>query len=129
MYRSARTFSGFSWNGDIHGDLNSVLAMCATAHVRWQQENEITYCQLWASKSRVTPLKKMTIPRVEMQAAVLGVRLSKSLQEAAVWEFQEVFHIVDAECVLAILQNNTSALKEFMGNRAGECLKSTSVEQ
>ena len=103
--------------------------MCATAHVRWQQDDEITYCQLWASKSRVTPLKKKTIPRAEMDAAVIGVRLGGSLREAAVWEFEEVFHIVDAECVLAILQNNTSALKEFMGNRAAECLNSTTIEQ
>ena len=40
----------------------STDAMCATAHIRWECEEEVVHCQLWASKTRVTPLKKMTIP-------------------------------------------------------------------
>ena len=103
-------------------------AMCASAHIRWELEGNI-HCQLWASKTRVTPLKKMTIPRVEMQAAVLGTRLSKAIQEGSIWEFEEVVHVIDAGCVLATLKNNTSALGEWWGNRVQECLNSTQISQ
>ena len=49
-------------------------AMCATTHIRWECEGEVVRCYLWAAKTRVTPLKKMTIPRVEMQAAMMSTR-------------------------------------------------------
>ena len=102
--------------------------MCATAHVRWECTDKIQ-CYLWTAKTRVTPLQKMTIPRVEMQAAVLGVRLSSSIQKNSIWEFEKIYHIVDSECTLAIIKKDTSALREFMGNRVAEILESTSIEQ
>ena len=104
-------------------------AMCATAHIRWEREDKVVHCQLWASKTRVTPLKKMTIPRVEMQAAVFGTRLSKKIRESSIWDFKEVVHVIDAGCVLATLRNHTSALGEWWGNRVQECLNSTEISQ
>ena len=79
----------------------SEKAMCATAHIRWECEDEIK-CRLWAAKSRVTPLQKLTIPRIEMQAVVMGV--SKSIQDNSIWKFDEIYHIVDSECLLATLR-------------------------
>ena len=106
----------------------SEKAMCATAHIRWECEDEIK-CRLWAAKSQVTPLQKLTIPIIEMQAAVMGVRLSKSIQDNSIWKFDEIYHIVDSECLLATLRKDTDALREFMGNRVAEILDSTDVKQ
>ena len=104
-------------------------AMCATAHIRWKFEDGSVHVLLWAAKSRVTPLVKLTIPRIEMSASVLGVRLSKAVQESSIWEFEEIVHIIDASCVLATLKNNTTALGEWWGNRIQECLNSTDISQ
>ena len=55
-------------------------AMCATAHVRWEIEDGSFLCCLFAAKTRVTPLRKETIPRVEMQSCVMGARLAKTVK-------------------------------------------------
>lgn len=95
-------------------------AMCATAHVRWTMKDGSYQCFLYTSKTRVTPIKKETTPRIEMQSAVLGARLAKTILTYSGLEFEEIIHIVDSTCTLAILQNTTSPLKEYMGNRASE---------
>lgn len=100
-------------------------AMCCTAHVRWQLENGEFECRLLAAKSRVTPLRTMSIPRTEMQSAVMSVRLSKAIQHHMAMKFESVVHIVDSTCTLATLHKDTVGLKEFMGPRVAECLETT----
>ena len=106
----------------------SDLAMCATAHLRWSMNDGTFQCILYASKTRVTPTKKETIPRIEMQSAVLNTRLAKSIQTHSGLEFEEVVHVLDSMCTMAILQNDSSALREYMGNRSAEILSSTRPE-
>ena len=107
----------------------STEAMCATAHVRWKLTDGTYECRLYASKTRVTPLKKESIPRIEMQSAVLGARLRKSILTHSGLEFNDVIHVLDSKCTLAILQKDTAALREYMGNRSSEILSITRVEQ
>ena len=59
----------------------SDLAMCATAHVRWECSDGTVDCRLWLARTRVAPIKKLTTPRIELQAAVMGVRLSNYSEE------------------------------------------------
>ena len=106
----------------------SELAMCATAHVRWECNDGSVRCYLWTAKSRVTPLRRQTVPRSEMQSAVLGARLAATVRKHSPWKFQNVYHIVDSECTLATLKKETTALRPYMGNRASECLESSKVE-
>ena len=47
-------------------------------------ENSSTHCSFFAGKSRVAHVKQMTIPRLELSAALLAVRMNQTLQE----EFQ-----------------------------------------
>ena len=107
----------------------SELSMCATAHVRWECEDGSIKCQLWTAKSRVTPLRRQTIPRSEMQSAVMGTRLAATIKKHSPWEFDNIYRIVDSECTLATLKKETTALKPYMGNRASECLDSSNVEE
>ena len=41
-------------------------AMCVTAHVRWKLESGKFACTFYCAKNRVTPLKRTSIPRIEM---------------------------------------------------------------
>ena len=97
-------------------------AMCATAHVRWTMSDGTYQCFLFASKTRVTPLRKETTPRIEMQSAVLGARLAKTIQTYSGLEFEDTVHVVDSTCTMATLQNTTSPLRDYMGNRKAEIL-------
>ena len=104
-------------------------AMCATAHIRWELQDGSYECCLYVAKTRVTPLRKETIPRIEIQSAVLATRLSKTILTHSEMEFSEVVHILDSMCSLATLKKDTVALREYMGNRVSEILSSTSIEQ
>ena len=101
--------------------------MCAAAYIRWECDDKSFHCTLWTPKTRVTPLKKMTMPRIELQAAVIAVRLSEVIKMNSIWKFEKVFHIIDSMCTLATLRKETSALRPFMGNRVTECLDTTDV--
>ena len=47
----------------------------------------------------------------------MSVRLRKVIQKYAKTKFESVYHIGDSECTLAMLKEDSVALKEFMGNR------------
>ena len=61
----------------------SRLAFGACAYARWKLSDGQFGARFVAAKSRVAPLKELTIPRLELQAAVVASRLGKSiLQES-----------------------------------------------
>ena len=54
-------------------------AMCIATYIRWRIGTGKFCTRLIAAKMRVTPLERVTISRIEMQAAVIGVRLGKAV--------------------------------------------------
>ena len=54
------------------------------SYTKLVNENSRTHCSFFAGKSRVAHVKQMTIPRLELSAALLAVRMNQTLQE----EFQ-----------------------------------------
>ena len=58
------------------------------------------HCSFVMGKAQVTPLKPVTIPRLELTAALLSVRISASLQEELEYDqITEVFY-TDSQVVL-----------------------------
>ena len=56
-----------------------------------------------------------------MNSAVLAVRLEKTIVNSCrSLSFKDIVHISDSKCTIATINNETSALKEYMGNRVGE---------
>ena len=104
-------------------------AMCTTAHVRWQLTDGSFDCNLFAAKTRVAPLRKENVPRIEMQSNVMGTRLRKEIEKHSGLEFEEIIHILDSKCTLAILHKDTAVLRDYMANRSAEVLASTAVDQ
>ena len=73
-----------------------------------------------AAKSRVAPLKDLTIPRLELQAAVLASRLCKSIENEVRIPLQESILFTDSEIVLAWIRNQGRRLKPFVSSLVGE---------
>ena len=63
------------------------------------------HCSFITGKARVTPLKKITVPRLELTAAVVSVRVSEQLRrELEVEVVKEVFW-TDSKVVLGYIAN------------------------
>ncbi|XP_046856140.1 uncharacterized protein LOC124449244 [Xenia sp. Carnegie-2017] len=73
-----------------------------------------------AAKSRVAPLKELTIPRLELQAAVLASRLCKTIQNELLIPLKESVLFTDSAIVLAWIRSQGRRPKPFVSSRIGE---------
>ncbi|KAF2886493.1 hypothetical protein ILUMI_19680 [Ignelater luminosus] len=104
----------------------SQVAYASVIYMRTQSLTD-TKIQLIAAKSRVTPNKKMTIPRLELLAATIGARLMKSILETMENNQQEVYLWSDSTIVLTWIQRE-SQWATFVWNCVQEIRKITNVE-
>ena len=98
----------------------SQYAFEACAYSRQRISADQYQVSLIAAKSRVAPLKQLSIPRLELQAAVSASRLAKSIQEKLRMEFEAVKFFTDSTITLAWMQNPSRIFKPFVSSRVGE---------
>ncbi|XP_062535266.1 uncharacterized protein LOC134204457 [Armigeres subalbatus] len=85
-------------------------------------------CSLVMAKSKVAPLKYQSIPRMELQAALLGARMMHTVCENHTLPIKEKFIHTDAEVVLAWIRSHHRNYKPFVAYRVGEILSLTQPE-
>ena len=95
-------------------------AFGACAYVRSVDPNGSVAVRFVAAKSRVAPLKELSIPRLELQAAVLASRLCKTIQEETRMRFEEIILFTDSTITLAWIRNKGRRFKPFVSSRIGE---------
>ena len=106
----------------------SEQAFAAVAYFRFAREDEVQVTQVMA-KARVAPVKQLTIPRLELQAAVLGVRLAATIKASHTIRIDESLFLSDSKTVLAWINSSNSKLPSFVASRIGEILDSTSPRE
>ncbi|GFX23668.1 integrase catalytic domain-containing protein [Trichonephila clavipes] len=84
---------------------------------------------LIASKSRVTPTKQTTIPRLELCAAVLLAKLVHRVKQALKLNVTNTFLWSDSMIVLSWIRKESYQLKTFVANRIATIQEMTSSEQ
>ncbi|XP_060594284.1 uncharacterized protein LOC132748689 [Ruditapes philippinarum] len=85
---------------------SSIQAYGAVAYLCRNHESKLIF-----AKSRVAPLKKLSLPKLELMAAVIGARIANHLQQAM--EVQEIIFWSDSQIVLHWL-NTTKTMKRFI---------------
>ncbi|XP_055936879.1 uncharacterized protein LOC129966477 [Argiope bruennichi] len=103
---------------ELHGFSDaSEAAFGAVVYCKSQTPAGEVVVKMVASKSRVAPLKKLTIPRLELCAAVLLVKLMQRIQSALRLKVSNTYYWSDSMIVLSWIKKETSQLKTFVANR------------
>ena len=79
-------------------------------------------------KARVAPMKVMTVPKLELQAALLAARLKQDICRALTVKVNRIFMWTDSTTVLQWL-NSATKHPIFIANRVCEILEHTSVDE
>lgn len=104
-------------NMSLHGFADaSTLAYGAVLYVRVETTTG-TECTLIAAKSRVAPIKTVSIPRLELCAAQLLSELMRTFKQAANVPHFKTTLWTDSQIVLAWLTKDPAAMKIFVNNR------------
>ena len=77
----------------------------------------LIHCVLLIGKARVSPLKYVSIPRLELIAATLSVKIALLLQEELDIEINKEYFWTDSKVVLGYINNSSIRFKIFIGNR------------
>ncbi|XP_064635217.1 uncharacterized protein LOC135492598 [Lineus longissimus] len=80
------------------------------------------------AKSRVAPLKPLTIPRLELQAAVMASRLNETILAETRFELDKTILFSDSMIVLSWIRQEPRSFKTFVSHRIGEIQMKTNVE-
>ncbi|XP_076279059.1 uncharacterized protein LOC143208473 [Lasioglossum baleicum] len=98
----------------------SLEAYAAAAYIRLEIENGPANVKLIMAKSRVAPLKPLSVPRLELQAALLGSRLAKTITEELDIKFQQRYLWSDSITVIRWIKGEPRTRQVFVAQRLGE---------
>lgn len=106
----------------------SSKAYGAAAYVRVCTNGQWS-AKLLCSKSRVAPIKVVTIPRLELCAVELGCNLLCKIRAIPMLKDAAVFLWTDSEIVLHWMRKPTHELKMFVANRVSRIRQAVTIEQ
>ena len=106
---------------ELHGfcDASSV-AFAAVVYLRNVDADGVVHVNLITAKTKVAPIKQVSIPRLELCGAVLLSKLIKEVAEVLKIPNSQLHAWTDSTVVLAWLSSHPSRWKTFVGNRVSE---------
>ena len=118
------TFDGCVMPNDFAGGVAELSHFCdgsqigygACAYLRVVNRSKI-HVVLIAGKARLAPMKQITIPRLELSAAVLSIQLDVMLRRELDIPVIESFFWTDGEIVRAYIMNDERRFPVFVANR------------
>ena len=113
--------------GDSSQDVFSAVGFLR-AQVTCPSGEIITELAFVLGMASVAPMKVMTVPKLELQAALLAARLKREICRALTVTVDKVFMWTDSTIVLQWI-NSTNKHPIFIANRVSEILENTSVDQ
>ncbi|XP_055615057.1 uncharacterized protein LOC129761362 [Toxorhynchites rutilus septentrionalis] len=84
---------------------------------------------LVGAKSKVSPLKSLSVPRLELQAAIIGCRLMKTLCSSHSLPIKRRVFWTDSKTVLAWINSDHRRYRQFVACRIGEILTKSNTDE
>ncbi|KFD68223.1 hypothetical protein M514_19705 [Trichuris suis] len=107
----------------------SKVAYGAVAYLRVSPDRNNPHITLLMARARVAPIRQMTTPRLELQAAVIAVTLASSITKGSSLCIGDVTFWTDSSVVLHWLNGDGRRYSQFVENRASEILNASVADQ
>lgn len=105
----------------------SEQAFGAVAYFRFENEDNVKI-SLVMSKTQVCPLRPITIPRLELQAALIACRVAETIKKQHNVVVRKTFLWTDSKTVLSWLKSEAQNFKTFVAHRVGEIQAKSEVK-
>ena len=107
----------------------SQAAYGCVSYLRCINEKGQINVTLVLSRSKLAPIKSITIPRLELQAAVLAAQMDSMLRKELDLDLLDSYFWVDSELVIKYIFNETKRFQVFVGNRVSVIRELTNPSQ
>ena len=105
----------------------SLIGYGQVSYLRQVNDKGEIFCAFLMGKSRLTPLKPVTIPRLELTAAVLSAKIGSMMKEEL--EISEDIYWTDSTTVIKYVNNEQARFQTFVANRVQAIRDRTKVDQ
>ena len=109
---------GHLTHASLHHSLDaSQSGYSECSYVRLVDNTGRVHCFLVIGKSRVSPLKPVTVPRLELTAATVAVKVGKLLESKMQYENLTSTYWIDSRAVLGFINNSSRRFHMFVANK------------
>ena len=105
----------------------SLLGFGAVAYFRLDRGDGHIWCSFVMAKGRVAPVRQLTVPRLELQSAVMAVRLGDLIKREHDFDIESTHYWSDSTTVLRWIRSESRRYHTFVANRIAEIQDSTEV--
>ena len=98
-------------------DASSLTGYGTCSYLRQFSDNGEIHVSFIMGKSRVVPLRKITVPRLDLTAALVAINISKFLTKQLKLENMESFYWTDSKVTLGYITNTAKRFQLFVANR------------
>ena len=95
----------------------STMGYGCVAYLRLRDDADRIHCSFLMGKARLTPAKAVTVPRLELTAATVSVRLGQMLYEELEVKPETIIYHTDSTTVLRYIGNERKRFQIFVANR------------
>ncbi|KAK3719743.1 hypothetical protein QZH41_001947 [Actinostola sp. cb2023] len=99
------------------------------SYLRLVDTSDRVHCSLVFGKARVAPLKPVTIPRLELTAALVSARVSETLTRELEYDTIDEIFWTDSQVVLGYIKSDARRFHTYVANRVQEIRYRTSPDQ
>ncbi len=107
----------------------SEYAYSTVTYIRLQNDKNQVHTAFILGKSRVSPLKQVTIPRLELTAAVLTVKVDRMVRSELQLPLEKSQFWTDSTSVLKYIKNEDKRFQTFVVNRIATIKEASDIEQ